>query len=113
MNWLKTTAGKATIGVVILALAVGLTWSNWPRESALPNRIRCVCVATGKVFSMDRQSLSFMPAKNPDTGEQTLLPVTERDGELFVVDRARPVIDQLGEVNKVVDPKTLRVNKGS
>lgn len=111
MDWLKTTAGKLTVVGVILALAAGLTWMNWPRAHALPNRFQCVCVATGKVYSLDLRALSFLPAKNPDTGQQTLLPVVQQDGELYVIDRARPTLQGLGELNKFVDPNTLRVNK--
>lgn len=112
MDWLKTTAGKLTVGGVILALAAGLTWMNWPRAHALPNRFQCVCVATGKVYALERGALTFLPAKNPETGEATLLPVVEQDGALYVVDRARPTLQGLGALNRFVDPKTLRVNRG-
>lgn len=79
----------------------------------LPTEIQFVCVSTGEVFNISRDKVpNILPAKNPKTGQMTLLPVSKHDdGKLYVGTRRREELKQLGEVNHYVDPKTLEVRK--
>ena len=58
---------------------------------------------------------SILPAANPDTGKETLLPIVQHEERNWYVDsfygsslRTEP---ELAEVNKYVDPETLQVLK--
>jgi hypothetical protein len=100
--------------VLVLFVVAGGVYFMWGRpEPVLKQSVPFVCVATGQVYELDRDDVpSFLPAMNPDTQEETLLPVVDRDGSLFVSSRyAAPLTDpeRLAKVNKYVDPRTLRV----
>jgi uncharacterized protein YbaR (Trm112 family) len=110
---MKPEYWKLTLVVVLLAGAVGTYFWFGRTPPPLPSEVKFVCVATGEVFRIARERIpSFLPAKNPNTGERTLLPVVERDGKLFANERhaygclSRP---EVAEVNKYVDPQTLEI----
>ena len=106
---------KIILAVVLLAVAVGVYLSFGRQKSALPTSIKFVCVATGKTFGFSPTNVpNVYPAKNPDTGQMTLLPVSEQDGKLFASPRyARDALrdPELAKVNKYVDPTTFEVLK--
>jgi hypothetical protein len=106
MGWLKSDAGKATVAGVLLVLAAGVMWWFWPRSHALPTRLRFVCTATGERFEVPRENVSMYPATNPKTGQATLVPVAEENGQIVVPPRYRALLRQLGEQNKWADPET-------
>lgn len=106
---------KIILAVVLLVVAGVVYFSVGRSQSALPGSIKFVCVATGKVFSFSPSNMpSIFPAKNPDTGQMTLLPATEKDGKLYASSRyARDSLrePELAKVNKYVDPSTYEVLK--
>lgn len=75
----------------------------------LPDEINFICVETGKTYWIDRYKLVQVPAPNPETGELTLLPCTERDGQLYLDPHYAPSLERFGERNKYVDPETLAI----
>jgi hypothetical protein len=110
---MKPEHWKLTLVVVLIAAAVGIYFWRGRTPAPLPSQVRFVCIATGKIYSVDRDEIpSFMPAKNPDTGARTLLPVVEREGKLYANERyaysslSKP---EVAEVNRYVDPQTLEV----
>jgi hypothetical protein len=111
---MKSEHKKLILVAGLLAVAGGTYWFFNRSAAPLPNSVKFVCVATGEVFSISQKNLpSILPARNPKTGEMTLLPVTQRaDGKLVVPDRAAYDLHQdsdLARVNKYVDTKTLEV----
>lgn len=70
-----------------------------------------VCVESGRLFSLSTDEAGMVPARNPQTGDYTLLPCARtRDGRLRVGERYRPVlVEQLADTNRRVDPATLTV----
>ena len=105
---------KLIIAAVLLVAAGGLYLKFGRPASALPDRISFVCVETGKVFQFSRADMpTVIPAKNPDTGTETLLPVTKHEDGKWYVDRryGSGLRDEegLAKVNKHVDPETLEV----
>ena len=66
---------KIAVAIALLAAAGGLFWWQTPRSAAL-DRATFVCVETGKTFTMPLRSVPYFPAKNPDTGRETLVPVS-------------------------------------
>jgi len=110
---MKSKRAKLILAAVCLGLAVGVYWGFVRRPDPLPGSIRLVCVATGEKFSIASRNLpSMFPAKNPKTGEFTLLPVGDEGGRIVVSSRYRDYIrdpNWLGKVNRYVDPNTLEV----
>ncbi len=106
---------KLIVAVALLVVAGGAFWYFNRSGAQLSDSISFVCVASGQTFSISRKDMpSMFPAKNPKTGERTLLPVEERDGKLFVAGRSARLLrdsEQLAKVNKYVDPETLEVLK--
>lgn len=98
-------------GVILLA-AVGVFFVVGQGDDTFPTNVNFVCVETGKQFDLKSNEYSRMPADNPDTGRRTLLPVTERDGKYYVSERysASLMRDDLKELNKFVDVRTLEVH---
>lgn len=101
--------GKAILAAVLLVLAGGWLWYQSRDANALPSRLTLVCVATGKTFTLDRSKVGMLPARNPETGEHTLLICHQRDGKWYVTDRARQTLESLAGVNRWVDPQSLEV----
>jgi hypothetical protein len=106
MKWNGQT-GKLLAAVGLLIAAVGV-WYLWGREApVLPDQIRFVCAATGKAYRLDRSRVQTFPARNPETGEETLVPVYEEDGRIKVPSRYASVLDDLGGANRYFDRNTL------
>jgi hypothetical protein len=103
--------GKLILAGVILLAAIGLFVFQSRGGAELTNSINFVCVATGKLYELDRDEVQGLglPAVNPDTGQATLLPYAEKDGRRFITRRKARFLEQLADVNKYVDPKTLEV----
>ena len=104
---------KIAVVVLLLIVAVG-TYFYFGRSSGpLPDTVKFVCVATGKVYNLSRDKVpSILPATNPSTGEKTLIPAVEENGKVYASERYAPGLladPELAKVNKYVDPKTLEV----
>ncbi len=103
---------KVIFAVVLLLGAGLLVFRQYSASSGpLENRLLFVCVATGDTFTLDREDVVMIPAKNPNTDELTLLPATREDGELRVHARYRGSLQRLREKNEYVDPETLVVRQ--
>jgi hypothetical protein len=102
---------KLLLAGVLLVGAGLLVFRQVGGSRRLPNRVRFVCVATGKTYWIDREKLASLPipAQNPKTGEMTLLPCFEQDGIVYVSSRYQGSLAELGEKNRHVDPETLAV----
>lgn len=109
----KSKRVQIIVVATIVVVAAGMYWFFIRRPDPLAGTVRLVCVATGERFSVDTRNLpSMFPAKNPKTGEYTLLPMGEEDGRLMVSRRYRDYVrdpNWLGKVNRYVDPNTLEV----
>ena len=104
--------GKLSVALAVVAvLGVGVVLYGQLRGARpLPNTVKFVCVATGKTYGFDRTRTStVLPARNPDTGERTLLPCYAKDGALYVVPRYSSALTELGDKNQYVDTETLAV----
>ncbi len=99
--------------VVVLLVAAGLAYYRLRDSGPLPNSIKMVCVATGKIFDVARDKIDGVPMKNPKTGEDTLVPCYQRDGAWYVDPHYKKQLLDLGEKNRHVDTKTLAVQTAS
>lgn len=109
---MKSEHKKLTIVGALLVIAVGVYWFWGRPRSPISEGIAFVCVATGQTFQIDRDDLpSTYPARNPDTGQRTLLPYLARDGKRYLSPRYAGYLARLEEekVNKYVDPETLEI----
>jgi hypothetical protein len=95
-------------GVIVLAVGA-LVYAQIRGARPLPDAVKFVCVATGKTYAISRDKIKRVPLDNPDTGERTLLPCVDRGGKLFVSERYRDSLENLGEKNHYVDPESLAV----
>ena len=103
---------KLILVVAILAIAVGIYWRYGRARGPLADRVDFVCVATGKKYALARGDIpTILPAKNPKTGQLTLVPCEESDGKLIVKPRYAHLLDEpeLAKANKYVDRQTLEV----
>ncbi len=108
----RADRNKLILVGLLLVGAAAVYWFFIRDSGPLPDRVKFVCVATGKTYSLSRDDVpSILPATNPDTGQATLLPSVERDGRLYVSERFRGELKNLTEVNRHVDPKTLEVRQ--
>ncbi|MCB9849106.1 MAG: hypothetical protein H6817_00205 [Phycisphaerales bacterium] len=100
--------------VIGLIVAVIIAWPFLRGAPGPETEFTMVCVATGEVFTLDVDEVGMVPARNPKTGERTLVPcVRDDDGTLHVAERyAGALTGELAEVNRVVDVDTLRVRSG-
>ena len=108
---LAANKGRISLIVVLLLAAAFLVYREFARPGVIPDEINFVCVVTGTTFSLDRDDVYSYPAKNPDTGEMTLLPVYEEDGVWYVSSHYRATVLGFGERNRYVDTNTLAVRK--
>ncbi|MBU0641179.1 MAG: hypothetical protein KKB50_20155 [Planctomycetes bacterium] len=99
---------EIAVGVVVVLALVFLVY-RLRGNSPLPSSANFVCVATGKMFSIDRDDIRQVPLTNPDSGERTLVPCYERDGKLYVRSHYRGAVQRLSDVNQYVDPESLEV----
>lgn len=95
--------------VVVLVVAGILYYRSLGGGSPVEADINFVCVDTGQTFTIDRDKITTLPLKNPDTGKATLVPCVKRDGKLYMDGHYRGLLPDLKEVNKHVDEKTLAV----
>jgi len=104
---------KIAVVVLLLVVAVGVYFYFGRDTGPLPDSVKFVCVATGKVYNLSRDQVpSILPATNPSTGEKTLIPAHEENGKLYASERYGPGLladPELAKVNKYVDPQTLEV----
>jgi hypothetical protein len=111
--WAANRGKLALLGLLVLA-AGAMAWRNLHTPGQLPSTIRFVCAETGKEFTLRRSDVNVVPAKNPDTGEFTLLPCgIDESGVRRVTQRSRESLATLGERNRYVDPETLEVRPPS
>jgi hypothetical protein len=102
-----------TYGLILIAaivLIVGYMMWSTSGESAIPDKARFVCVASGEEFRIGPEEMpTMLPMRHPQTGEATLLPCFEKDGRLYVSRRCGRMLKDLRDVNKFVDPETLEI----
>ncbi len=112
---MKSEHKKLMLGVGLLLLAGGvLTYFYWPEGSPLPKKTPFICVASGEVFALAQNDLPLVfPARNPKTGQDTLIPAEKReDGRFVAMSRyARGLLreKELARLNRYVDPNTLEL----
>lgn len=108
---LTSRSGKILLASVLLLGAGALAYWNL-KQQPISQNVNFVCVATGQLFALDRKDVVALPARNPKTGEDTLLPcVRDADGVLRVSGRYGAALQQLGAKNRYVDPETLVVRR--
>ncbi len=106
---LTSRSGKILLAIVLFVGAGVLAYRNLSQRPISRN-VNFVCVATGRMFSLDRKGVVTLPAQNPKTGEATLLPcVKDADGVVRVSGRYAGALQELGAKNRYVDPETLVV----
>ncbi|MCC7293803.1 MAG: hypothetical protein IT449_17225 [Phycisphaerales bacterium] len=99
----------------ILALASGgvLTFRYFRNPSSpapLARQLVFIDVTSGERMDIDLQSIRVIPAKNPKTGQRTLIPCGQNaDGKWVVDAHYRDAVSAFGEANRYVDPKSLEV----
>lgn len=108
---LSENAKKLLLAAVLVGAAVVVYFSfGRSDENPLPDRLPFVCVATGERLELSRSQFNSIPARHPETGMATLLPVEEREGRWYVGRRyAGSLAQELKDVNKFVDARTLEV----
>lgn len=98
-------------GAAIVALGIGLYFSMGSKVD-LADSILMVDVRTGDRFRFDtggRRGVT-VPAKHPETGERTLLPVVQgEDGKWYIARRYRS-LEGLEASEEVVNPQTFEVH---
>lgn len=112
MDSLKSTWLKIGAGVVLLAIAAGVFFIQTRDPNARSDRVQFVCVETGKTYWFKRGEHSMvLPLKNPDTGQETLVPCSKDGDQLIVSNRCRSLVKELTKqkLNKVVDSDSLVV----
>lgn len=112
---MSSKAGKIALAIAVLVVAglVYMRTTGGAPDAGLPKDFGFVCVVTGEVFDMDIDDVLSIPAKNPKTGERTLLPCKpDENGVMRVLEFYRaPLMGDLKDVNKFVDPASLEVKK--
>lgn len=100
----------AAVAILLAAGAVAAYNLALFKKRPYTEAIQYVCVKSGKFYSIARDGRTHvLPRVNPDTGEATLVPVYEEDGQWLVSKRQRGLIQDLGELNQYVDAKSLAV----
>ncbi len=106
---------KIILAVSLLVLAGGVFFwqSGFGKPRPYKEPLQYVDVTTGKLYEIPRgRGINVLPAKNPETGEATLVPcyLNEDDGQWYVSRRKLGVVKELKDINKVVDLNSLRVS---
>lgn len=101
------------IGLSIAALVVaGVLFAVLRDDTGIPSRFPMVCVATGEIFELSIDEAGMIPAKNPRTGERTLI-FCERgeDGQYAIAETDRWMLEEgeLAKQNAFIDLETLKV----
>jgi hypothetical protein len=106
-------AKKLTIAIVLVVVAVGMFVMFRGPKLQLSNSIDFVCIETGKIYALNRDKIpAAFPAKNPDTGHETLFPVLIKDGKTYADPHyayGMLTEPEIAKVNKYVDPQTYEV----
>jgi hypothetical protein len=107
--------GKVAIAVALIVGAGAYVWFGSGDPTKLSDKLRFVCVSTGKFYLLSRDKVVMIPARNPDTNEETLVPCgfPDEQGVVHVMKRCRETVRILGEKNRYVDPETLVVRTPS
>ncbi len=100
---------KIALAIVLLAGALGITIYSFRDNSPLAGDVAFICVQTGERYYFDRDDISEMPMRNPDTGEKTLLPIVEDGDAAYVSKDYAYLLKEVAEVNQYVDPATRKV----
>jgi hypothetical protein len=110
---MNSKAQKVVLAVVILAVAAFLTIraTRGGKDDVLLTKSGFVCVATGEIFELKVANVGIIPAKNPKTGQMTLVPCARgEDGKMRVSAHYRLLLrDDLKDLNKFVDAASLEV----
>lgn len=107
---IKAQKGKVAAAGAIFVLAFAVYWFRGREKPVLPNSINMVCVQTGKTYQVSRKKLRELPAPNPDTGTQTLVPFYVTEAGVRRMDpHFAALLKRLQAENKVVDEKTLEI----
>ena len=90
--------------VALLALSGGLFLSCRGGVN-LADSILMVDVKTGDRFRIDTSGkrATGIPARHPDTGKETLLPIVERDGAWYLAEHYRSGLEYIEGENPAVD----------
>lgn len=101
-------------GLAVVALGVGL-WMSMRGGVDLADELIMVDVKTGDRFRFDVSgNLGVtVPAKHPETGERTLLPVVQADGKWYIGDRYRGALGELEASPDAVSSSTYEVTFSS
>lgn len=97
-------------GVALVALVVGL-WMSMRGGVKLADELIMVDVRTGDRFRFDvggNRGVT-VPAKHPDTGDRTLLPVVQSDGKWVIGERYRSALGELEPSPDAVSSSTYEV----
>jgi len=97
------------VALVVLAAGVAL-YRSLSGHAPLGKEIRFFCVATGRIYWVDRQEIDSLPVRNPETGELSLLPCIEGEDGLSIDPHYRGLVEELGEMNRYVNVATLAVS---
>jgi len=109
VGFLRGNRGKLGLALVVLLAAAVTLFMQLRGSRRLSNTVSFACVATGKIYDIDRSQIKAVPLANPKTGERTLLPCVKEDGVYYISTRYRDSLLRLGEKNSHVDPETLAV----
>lgn len=105
----KNNRLKVIAAIVLFAGAGALAYRALHQPAPISGKMKLVCVATGQVFNLSREKIASYPAVNPSTGEATLVPCYEENGEVYIISRYADLLEQLREKNKYVDAQTGKV----
>lgn len=111
---MASTGSKIKVGVAVglFLVAGGWAYLQLRDKDVVGSSMTLFDVKTGAIVSVDRESLIGYPAKNPATGEWTCLPYERHeDGSLWIRERYRPHLQDLGDDVVFVEKETLRISK--
>lgn len=101
---------KLAAAIGLFAFATFAIARIWLRPGPVSSRINFIDASTGERFSFARSEVVLVPMKNPRTAQETLVPVDVRpDGTMVLIEHYRPVLELLGDRNRVIDPETLAI----
>ena len=99
------------LSVAAIGVSIVVAWRTFGGAAGPATTFQLVCVRTGEVFELDIDDAPMLPARNPKTGERTLLPCERlSDGRIRIVeDFEGAVRNRLAELNRVVDTNSFIV----
>lgn len=102
---------KIGLAIVLLAVAGFMTYRSLRTDDVIADKALFACVETGEIFNLDWDDVPAIPAKNPKTGEWTLLPCEKRKDGIYILSRryAAALQESLKDRNHYVDVGTLEV----